>query len=159
MPFCTNCPHIQCARSLNILSTSPRSTTFASTVQHGNASVSPVPRASPVAPSFPLPSPLPFHVDENLRSVPPLDNLHSTHQFIESFPVPITEPDRAMAGEIHDIVASGITASYPTPESFVSAPLGLFRVLVSRVIVARRLLFAKETTPLTLPLTLSQYIT
>ncbi|KAN0137468.1 hypothetical protein V8E53_004913, partial [Lactarius tabidus] len=75
---------------------------FACTVHHGNASASPVPRASPVAPSFPLPSPLPFHVDESR--------------------VLITSPDRALAGEIHDIVASGVTRSYPTPESFVSAP-------------------------------------
>jgi hypothetical protein len=94
-------------------------TTLPGTIQHGNASVYPVPRPSPVAPSFPLPSP--FHVDESLRSVPPLDGSHPTYQSVECFRDPITSPDRAMAGEIQDIVALGITASYPTPETFISA--------------------------------------
>jgi hypothetical protein len=96
------------------------STTIPRAVQHDNAATSPASRANSIAPSLPLPSP--SHIDESLRSVPPFDNSHPTHQSIESLRIPITSPDQAIAGAIQDFVASGITTSSPTPETFISAP-------------------------------------
>jgi len=110
-PVCVVTGHVQDN------STSP---TIPHTVQHDNTALPPASPASPVASSFPLPSP--FHIDESLRSVPPLDNSHPTHQSTENLRVPITSPDQAIAGAIQDSVASGITASSLTPETVISAP-------------------------------------
>jgi hypothetical protein len=96
------------------------STTIPRTVQHDNAPPSPASRASPVALSLPLPSPL--HIDDSLKSVLPLDNSRPTHQSVESLRIPITSPDQAIAGAMQDFVASDITTSSPTPETFISAP-------------------------------------
>ena len=69
-------------------------------VPHDDAALSPPSPASPVAPSFPLPTP--SRVDESLTAVAPHDNSHPTCQTTEGFRVPVTSPDPASAGEMQD---------------------------------------------------------
>ena len=66
------------------------------------------------APSFPLPAP--FHADDTLMTVPPLDNSHPTRKTLENFPVPVTSPDQATAGTMRETSALGVTTPLPTPD-------------------------------------------
>ena len=91
-------------------------TTFPRTVQQNDHTLAIVSLTSPDAPSSSVPTPT--HVDENL-TVPPLDNSHPTHQPVE---ISLTSPNPSNAGAIEDIVSSGITTSYPTPEAATSPP-------------------------------------
>ena len=101
-------------------------TTFPLTILHENDAVlvaaSP---ANPVAPSFP--SIATFRIDENLTTVPSLDNSHPhTHLTIDSYHIPATSLDPATAGAVQDVVTPGITMPqampFPTPETSSSAP-------------------------------------
>lgn len=65
--------------------------------------------------SVPIP-PEPFHVDESVATVPPLDNLNPTHQIIESFRVAATSLDQPTAA-IQDNFSPGITM--PSSEAYM----------------------------------------
>ena len=89
-------------------------TTFPRTVQQHDHTLAIASLTSPDAPSSSIPAPP--HVDENL-TVPPLDNSHPTRQPVDTS---LTSLDPSNA--IQDIVSSGITKSYPTPEVATSPP-------------------------------------
>jgi hypothetical protein len=96
-------------------------TTFPRTIQqHDNAALAIDPLTSPDSPF--VSAPTPPHVDKNPAAVPPLDNSHYTHQPVDSLYISLTSLDPSDAGAIQDIVASEITASYPTPEASTSPP-------------------------------------
>ena len=61
----------------------------------------------------PSPLPAPFHVDECLGTVPPLDNSDPTR---ESIRVPVTSLNQATADAMRDAATLGITTPLPTPE-------------------------------------------
>ena len=91
-------------------------TTFPRTVQQHDHTLAIASLTSPDAPSSSIPAPP--HVDENL-TVPPLDNSHPTRQPVDTS---LTSLDPSKADAIQDIVSSGITTSYPTPEAATSPP-------------------------------------
>ena len=91
-------------------------TTFPRTVQQYDYTLAIASLTSQNAPSSFIPAPT--HVDENL-TVPPLDNSHPTHQPVD---ISLTSLDPSNADAIQDIVSSGITTSYPTPEAATSPP-------------------------------------
>ena len=91
-------------------------TTFPRTLQQLDGTLAPPSLTSPDVPSSSIPAPP--HVDENL-TVPPLDNSHPTHQPLD---ISLTSLDPSNADAIQDIVSSGITTSYPTPEAAMSPP-------------------------------------
>jgi hypothetical protein len=110
-PVCNVTSHVH---NRSAFATSPH------TVPH-YAAMSPTSLASPVASSFPFPSPLQFHADESLRGVSPLDNSHPTRQTFGSSHVPFTSPDQATAGATQGVVTLDITPSYPIPDTSISA--------------------------------------
>ena len=78
----------------------PASTASAPVVPHDDPAPSPASLVTPIAPSFPLPEP--FHIDENLMTVPPHDNSYPTRHAIESLRFPVTPPDPASSGAMRD---------------------------------------------------------
>jgi hypothetical protein len=81
------------------------------------ATPSPVPPPDPDAPSLSVPTPLRGYFDDSPPTVPPLDGSQPTHQIVDSLRLPLTSSDPVAAAQIQDIVASGITMPYPTPET------------------------------------------
>ena len=104
---------------------------------HDNAVLSLDSLADSVVPFIPLPAIFP--IDDNLATMPPLDNLHpsshSAHQTVETLRIPVTSPDLTTAGatqdtvlkkNIQDTVTSGIAMPHTTRSSETStstAPL------------------------------------
>ena len=87
------------------------STSFPRIVPHDDAALSPTSLSRPATPPSSLPAP--FHVDECLGTVPPLDNSDPTR---ESIRVPVTSLNQATADAMRDAATLGITTPLPTPE-------------------------------------------
>ena len=69
--------------------------------------------------------PAPFHVDENVTTVPPLDNsqTHSpTGQTIETIRASVHSPNQPGPGAMRDTVNMGITTPLLTPEPPTTTP-------------------------------------
>jgi hypothetical protein len=94
-------------------------TIFPRTVQYYDRALAIASGTSLAAPS--LSAPAPPHVAENIAAGTPLDD-SLTHQPVDNLTISLTSPVPSQAGVIHDIVTTGITTSYSTPETSTSTP-------------------------------------
>ena len=121
-------------------------TAFDNPVLQDITELPPASLASPSASSTSVPASL--HVYERLTTVPPLDRLHQTQTTIEAVRLHSTTPGSTNADELQDIVTTGTSMPYPSPEA---PTIALLHSSTSPTAVVTRRHNTETLTPFNMP--------